>query len=385
MKHATQVETLKKLLELRAIDRDQEVKDEVVQVPVRNYTDPDRLDRELSTAFRNYPMVAGSAVAVREPGSYLMSPWARFPYVVVRDKSGTLRAFLNMCRHRGARLVSGNEECLKAFVCPYHGWTYNLDGSLMSITKEYNFPGVDCEQRGLHELAVTEHAGLIWVHPTPGATIDLRANLGEQICEDFEHFGLEQLIVHRKKTVTLNANWKLLLQTYLDRYHVPVLHRNSIAEFFKQGVIAHHLHGPHIRIAAGLTSLPTAADLDPQAWQILNYASILYTLFPNTYLIVHSNLVSINSFYPVAPDATIWTHEMLYRQGDYEGEEGQEALTQRFANIDRVFQYEDFGTAEGCQAALQPGYGDEHHLLGLEEGLLATFQESVDSVINQPV
>lgn len=379
MKRETQVETLQALLKQRAIDRDQESTTETVEVPVRNYVDPDILKREMVTAFRDYPLVAGHASQVREPGSYLLSEWDKIPYVVVRDKEGSLRAFLNICRHRGSRLVSGKEEELKAFVCPYHGWCYNLDGSLRSVTKEYNFPGLECSKKGLKELPVLEHMGLIWIHPTPGASINLPDYLGEAIDSDIEHFELNEFVSHRKKTVTLNANWKLLLKTYLDRYHVPILHKNTIAPFFNKGVIAHFEYGPHIRISAGLTSLPEAAKVNPSEWQILNYASVLYTLFPNTYLIIHSDLISINRFYPQAPDKTIWIHEMLYRKGNYEGEEGQKALTERFANIDAVFEHEDFAIAESCQSNLN--YGDEFHTLGLEEGLLAIFQQNVDRVL----
>jgi phenylpropionate dioxygenase-like ring-hydroxylating dioxygenase large terminal subunit len=126
MKHETQVETLRTLLKLREHGRDQEMLGEVVQILVSNYTEPDILAREMATVFRNYPMVAGHASHVREPGAYLLSDWNKFPYVVVRDRAGNLRAFLNTCRHRGARLVSGDKNPLKAFVCPFHGWVYDL-------------------------------------------------------------------------------------------------------------------------------------------------------------------------------------------------------------------------------------------------------------------
>jgi len=155
------------------------------------------------------------------------------------------------------------------------------------------------------------------------------------------------------------------------------LHRNTIALVFEKGVIAHFEHGPHIRIAAARTQLPEALQAEPTSWRILDYASVFYTLFPNSFLIFHANIVSLNSFYPEAPDRTIWTHEMLYRESDYQGTEGQETLAKRFANIDSVFSREDFGIVEGIQANLSSG-ANEFHTLGLEEGLLAMFQEEID-------
>jgi len=377
MKHETQVETLKTLLKLREQGRDQEMTGEVVQVPVRNYTEPDVLEREMATVFRDCPMVAGHALHVREPGSYLLSDWNKLPYVVVRDKEGTLRAFLNTCRHRGARIVSGDEKRLKAFVCPFHGWVYDLDGSLKSVTKAYAFPDLDHSKYGLKELPVAEHMGLIWIHPTPGATIDLASYLGA-IGDDIEHFEIDKLVSYRKSIVTKKANWKLLLKTYLEGYHVPFLHRNTISKVFKKGVIAHFEHGPHIRLAAARANILDALKVDSESWQILDYASVYYTLFPNTFFIMHPDYVSINAFYPEAPDRTIWTHEMLYRESDFEGARGEAALAKRFEYTnDVVFDLEDFAVAEDVQVGLRCG-ANEFHTLGLEEGLLAIFQKSID-------
>ena len=376
MNHETQVATLQTLLRLRVTDRDQEMLGKVIKTPVRNYTDPAILERELATVFRDCPLVAGHASQVREPGRALLGPWDRLPYVVVRDQEGQLRAFLNICQHRGTRLVNNTDTPLKMMVCPFHGWTYGLDGKLRGVTKSYDFPDLDCDKHHLKELACVERDGLVWIHPRPGATIDLESYLGATLNNDLQHFRLDEMSLHRKRTVIKNANWKILLQTYLERYHVPILHTNTIAQVFRQGVIAHYEHEPHIRIAAARTNLEDALQVDPASWRILNYASVFYTLFPNTFLINHANIVSLNSFYPLAPDKTLWSHEMLYRDADYAGEEGQDTLAKRFANIDAVFEHEDFGVVESVQKGLP--YGDEYHTLGLEEGLLAMFQNSVD-------
>ncbi len=380
MRHEKQVETLNKLLALREQGRDEEMLGEVVHIPVRNYTDPDIFEREMATAFSDYPMIAGHASSVREPGSYLLSDWDRFPYVVVRDRGGTLRAFLNVCRHRGARLVSGEEDRLKAFVCPYHGWAYGLDGSLRSVPKSYAFPGLDRCKYSLQELPVTERMGLVWVHPTSGATIDLDSHLGA-IGDDIEHFAIGDLVRYCKTSVTRNANWKLLLKTYLEGYHVPHLHRTTLAANFKKGVIAHYEHGPHIRMAAARTNILDVLDVEPESWRILDYASVYYLLFPNAFFIMHPDYVSINAFYPLAPDRTIWTHEMLYRASRFQGERGQAALAKRFKfTNDVVFDQEDFAIAERVQEGLRYG-PNEYHTLGTEEGLIGIFQQSIDALI----
>jgi len=158
--------TLGTLQALRRSGRDQRMLGRVVRLPVNIYTDSGILENEMASVFRNHPMVAGHVSSVRDPGTYLLSDWVKFPYVIVRATDGRLRAFLNICRHRGARIVSGNGPCLKAFVCPFHGWSYGLDGQLKGVTKPYNFPELDREKFALIELPVVERAGLIWIHPT---------------------------------------------------------------------------------------------------------------------------------------------------------------------------------------------------------------------------
>lgn len=377
MNQEEQIRAMSRLFALRAEGRDEEMLGRVVRVPVRNYTDPAIHERELATVFRDLPLVAGHASAVAEPGSLLLSDWNRIPYVVTRDRQGQLHAFLNQCRHRGARLVKGDEKQLKAFVCPFHNWVYDLDGSLRAITREEDFPGIDKREYGLKKLPVTEAGGLIWVHPRPDGVLDLPSYLGF-VLDDLVDFDVEKLVRYRKTKVVKNANWKLLIKTYLEGYHVPYLHRTTLSKAFRKGVLSHAEHGPHIRMTAGRSNLEEAQALDPASWRILDYASVYYVLFPNTFFIMHPDYVSINIFYPEGPDRTIWTHEMLYREGDFVGDDGMDALAKRFAfTNDVVFDGEDFAIAEEVQATLHYDE-DGFHTLSTAEGLLAMFQQSID-------
>lgn len=371
---------MRTLLDLRDRGEHQEMLGEVARLPVSNYTDPGILERELDTVFRDYPLLAGHASQVSEPGSYLLSEWDRIPYVVVRDAEGSLRAFINICRHRGAQIVSGDEEELRALVCPYHGWTYGLDGQLKSITKSHNFPGIDKSEFGLIELPVTDRMGLVWVHPTPGASMDIDAYLGD-FGDDIRHFGVDGLKLYRRNVVTKQANWKLLIKTYLEGYHVPVLHRGTLSGAFKRGVISYTLDGSHLRLAAARTNILDAREVDEDSWRILEYASVYYSLFPNTFFIMHPDYVSMNHFYPLAPDRTVWVHDMVYDPSLFEGAEGELALKKRFEfTNDVVFDQEDFAIAEQVQGGFSYG-ADAFHTLGLEEGLLSIFQRNIDEVL----
>jgi phenylpropionate dioxygenase-like ring-hydroxylating dioxygenase large terminal subunit len=384
MNHDDQVAMLKRLLALRSTHRDEKMLDDVVMMPVSKYTEQSLLDRELGSVFTRFPLIVSHVSALREPGSYVTSDWDQFPYLVMRGEDGRVRAFYNQCRHRGARLLDERAGSVRRnLVCPFHGWVYGLDGRLQGITRSNEFPGIDKCDYGLVELPATEAGGFVWVARDPGAQLDIPGFLGG-FYQDMVDFDIASLVQYRKTRVVKQANWKLLIQTYLEGYHVPYLHRETLANAFKKGVIAYDKDGPHIRLSAARTNVEDTALKPEREWRILDYASIYYTLFPNTFFILHPDYVSINTFWPLAPDRTIWTHEMLYRAEDFTGSAGQSALEKRFRfTNDTVFDQEDFAIAENIQRALGHG-GSDHHVLGLAEGLLAMFQDNIDARLGAP-
>ncbi len=141
---------------------------EVMLNPVSNYTDPERLNQEIETLFRKFPIIVGHVEQLREPGQYFTHDDTGIPILVTRNRAGALKAFLNVCRHRGARVAT--ELCGKAntLSCPYHAWTYDLDGKLRGIRQPSGFDDLNKEALGLVELPAFERFGLIWVRPSAG-------------------------------------------------------------------------------------------------------------------------------------------------------------------------------------------------------------------------
>ena len=377
MKQDEQVAMIKRLLALRETRRDEKMLDDVVHIPVSKYTDEKLLDRERASVFTRYPLIAGHVSMLAEPGSYIASDWDEFPYFVVRGDDGRVRAFYNQCRHRGTRLITERSGNLRNLVCPFHGWIYGLDGTLKGITRSHDFPGVDKSDYGLVELPATEAGGFVWVARDPDTSLDIPAFLGT-FYDDLINFDVASLVQYKKTKVVKRANWKLLIKTYLEGYHVPHLHRTTLSRAFKKGVIAYDKDGAHIRLSAARTNIEETAMKPEGEWRILDYASVYYTLFPNTFFILHPDYVSINTFWPLSADETVWTHEMLYRAEDFPGSAGQSALQKRFTfTNDTVFDQEDFAIAVDVQRTLRHG-GSDHHVLGLAEGLLAMFQDNID-------
>jgi len=136
--------------------------DEVWREPVENYRSEARFRRELEL-LRRLPAPFCPASALREPGAYVARQAAGIPILAVRGADGKVRAFRNACRHRGAEVASGM-GCAKAFVCPYHGWTYGLDGRLSRIQHERGFPELDKTTHGLVPVLAQERAGIVFIH-----------------------------------------------------------------------------------------------------------------------------------------------------------------------------------------------------------------------------
>ena len=376
MKHERQMALLDRMLELRR-RREDRLSDTVLHLPLDAYTSQEIFERELETLFSGSPLVAGHMDGVREPGSYMLSDWTRQPYFVVRGEDGVLRAFHNTCRHRGSPLIiKENDEPLRALVCPFHGWTYGLDGALQAIPRAFAFPCIDKRDYGLKECSVAESTGLVWVHPARKESFDPAQELGA-FSKDFAEFHLERFVSYRKVVTEKKANWKLLVHLNLEGYHVANLHKGTLAPHFREGFLSHDVEGPHLRVLAAKTNLLDAEKVPKKQRKLLDFVALSYILFPNTIFIVHDDKIIIGRFFPLAPDRTLWSLEMLYLPDKYVGESGQKALRNHFLFTEYLLDDQDYMMAERVQANLLNGV-NETHMLGLEEGLLMVFQETVN-------
>jgi choline monooxygenase len=188
----------------------------------RLYRDPELLEVEQRRIFARTWQFAGHVTQLPEPGTYITTNAGVEPVLVLRDDEGELRAFRNVCRHRGSRLLSGSGECGKAIRCRYHGWTYRFDGELIGVPEGRAIPGLDKSALGLFPARVEVMSGLVFVN------LDIHATpLAERVAglpERLERYGLEGLKVVKEKPSTQPANWKIVVDNYLEGYHVPIAH-----------------------------------------------------------------------------------------------------------------------------------------------------------------
>ena len=200
--------------------------DHAIKVPTSQYTDPERLQREVALIFEREPQLMGFTGDIPEPGDYFTAAIGRRPVIVVRGEDGSARAFLNACRHRGMEVAAGSGSTLR-FTCPYHNWTYSADGRLIAIPDRSAFATCDIAD-GLLELPLAERHGLLVLHPDPTGSADVDAFLGP-LAPELTHFGLEQLRPVARREARVRCNWKLTNAMGMEGYHVRFLHGRLLA------------------------------------------------------------------------------------------------------------------------------------------------------------
>jgi choline monooxygenase len=205
---------------------------EAATIPAPFYTDARIADLERRTVFSRSWQMVGRLDQVAKPGEYITATVAEEPIVVVRGDDGVLRAFYNVCRHHAAAVMTEPQGCAKHLRCPYHGWTYGLDGTLKGAPEFNDVRNFDRSQNGLVQVRVEGWEKFVFVSLDPAAP-SLPDFLGGMVAR-FQPLGLAKLRFFDRRVFHLNCNWKVFVDNYLDGgYHVPHLHKglSSVLEY----------------------------------------------------------------------------------------------------------------------------------------------------------
>jgi phenylpropionate dioxygenase-like ring-hydroxylating dioxygenase large terminal subunit len=320
------------------------------QLAVERYLDPARLAAEVE-AMRGGPVLLGHASEL-PPSSRIAVERLGLPLLLSRDPEGQVHGHYNVCRHRGMRLVEPGAGPCRGFVCPYHGWSYGLDGRLGGLPHRDAF---DHLPEGLRPFPLLERHGLLWGWPAiegrePPQALD--AWLGG-IGAELDWFGLPGAALFRRVEMEKRCNWKLIVEAFLEGYHIRALHRNTISPFFCDASTVSERVGAHFRSAAARRHM---AERAPGAAPDLRLdCTFTHYLFPNTILIFHPDYASLISLWPLAADRVLWSHALLVPAAQL-----TEALRphweKSFELIEQsVLQKEDLYACEGIQAGLASG------------------------------
>ena len=345
--------------------------DEVWREPVANYCSEDRFGRELAV-LRRTPVPFCPSAALGEPGAYVARVAAGVPIVAVRGRDGTVRAFRNACRHRGAEVASGM-GCSKAFVCPFHGWTYGLDGQLKRIHHERGFPDVDRSTHGLAPVLAQERSGLVFItQDGQGTEPDPGLGLPDLTSDDLD--------LLETTDGEIDVNWKVLVEGAIEGYHIRFGHPET---FFPYGydnlnIVEHS--GPNSRVTFPFRRIEKLADVPVEDRQIAGRVTFVYHVFPNALVTVLSHHTILVVFEPIAPGRTQnISYSLAHTGGDPEAIE----TARRDARfVTETGAPEDFALAESVQRTMASG-ANEHLTFGHYERAVVHFHRNLQAALEE--
>ena len=322
------------------------------------YTDPAVLDAELESIFARRWMLVGRGSEIPDPGDYVTVDVAGESVIIVRQPDGAVRGMLNVCRHRGARiLLDEHGSCPRMIRCPYHSWSYGLDGTLVGAPNLRGSVGLAQARLGLQQVTVREVHGCLWVNLDRDAQdvdADIGAQLRERLGSDEALAGweLDRLVTGRQIRYDVAANWKLIVENFMECYHCSSIHPELVAVVpeFRGGVASQELpvgHGAALGAEAegftvdgraGLAPLPRLDDPGQRAYFAI-------TLLPNAFVNLFDDHVVLHRFTPVAVDRTEVVCDWLFAP---EVLAAQPEVGPTVELFDRVNQ-QDFEACERCQ------------------------------------
>jgi phenylpropionate dioxygenase-like ring-hydroxylating dioxygenase large terminal subunit len=378
----------RRLVDLIRGDDKSDFGDEVLELDPRVYTDPERFEAERQKIFMEQPMLVALAGELSEPGDRVLFDAAGPPILVVRGEDGVLRAFLNMCTHRGAKLVS-NCDRTKRLLCPFHGWTFDLEGRVANIPLSRGFEGLDVDARGLVRVPVAEWKGMVFVRARPGEEeLDVERFLGSigPLLDALELGTLRRVCTDR---LEVQSNWKLALDMGRENYHVPVVHKDSLALNLYPHVTIFDCYGPHSRFSGASRDFADLAEKPESEWPPMNYQAVHY-LFPNTTLsFTHAidgetPVVTMSRVFPGSSVGEAMTLMATYRRGEAESV-ADEQLQAMHAAVVAIVGTEDYGVAHKVWESIEHGEPGIPFVLGRNELLVQRYHQEIAKRIGMPL
>ena len=349
-----------------------------------NYCDPARFEIEQRVLFREGPVFFGLSADLPEPGTWRSMRFDGIPIVVVRQADMSLRAMVNMCRHRGSPLVDpqSSGSGLRVFSCPYHAWSYQLDGSLRSrpaAEQAFDDVEINCD---LLTRPVSEKHGLIFVRPGGDEPVDVDQALGGAE-DDLAAFGLDNYVRVDSRTAEWDLNWKFFFDSFSETYHIRTLHRDTIGPAFTSDGIIFEPFGRNL-LAVGLRADVRDEFAKPRdEWSIIPYGTIQYFLVPTGMIVHQLDHLEVWNVEPVSVNRSRFTAS-VYAPAEPADERSRNYFVKNLELLLDVTGTEDFPALEDIQRSLESG-ALEHMVYGKIEAPLVHFHTEVNKAIDAAV
>jgi choline monooxygenase len=337
--------------------RTTDLADEVMELPTEVYSAAHH-EREVEVLFRGQPLVFCLSGALPGPETFRTVDLCGTPILLTRDGQGRVRALANACRHRGVRVADGAGKA-KRFTCPFHAWTYDIDGRLEAVPTAEAFDGMCWERKGLVELPVAEGYGLIVGRLRPGPCPEIEDYLGPGLADELAMLDFAGWEPHGEPHVhQVDANWKVTLDTFRENYHFNFLHRRTLAKYAYGGVLTFDAFGPHLRNCSALRSIDELRGRPEAEWgDASQHFSYQYSLFPNTSLTFDSRHIELWQILPVTADKSEVLH-MAYLRPGLSDEERSKVVDMAPWICETVVDGEDFWVAGRTEPGVRTGLLD---------------------------
>ncbi len=349
-------------------------------IPVARYKENEFLKLERDRLWTQTWLYAGHTDELPNSGAYKLWDLSGVPVVILQDQPGEYRAFYNSCRHRGGPLVRESRGQLHgSLLCPYHGWNYSLDGKLIGVRDRGNFPGLNLQCRSLLPLRCERLGNWIFVNQDTEAR-PLAEDLGP-IGEYFKRLDIDGLRLVHQETFTVSCNLKILLEGFLEVYHLSSLHENTVHRFldYRRTHMELWRNGHSCMLTAnrrkewqdpgaqGMRPIPGTTDLERHNNPSLH-------IFPNLITPVSSTGLPFNLIWPISDDTSLL--EVVWFAPDWGNASRPAGWKRRISNYNRIIG-EDVALVEQIQSAVH-SEGFKDIPLSYQERRLYHWHEELD-------
>ena len=350
-----------------------------MQIPVTAYTDEAQFQAERQAVFFESPIAVALSLEIPRPGDFLTQTIMGKPLLFTRDKEGVLHCFINVCRHRGAKVCAAEKGHRSRFSCPYHAWTYSNKGELIGVYGEASFGEVDRASMGLAELPCDERSGVIFACLTPGKPLDLDNWLGE-FAEKLAHQNLEQWHLYTERFLS-GAGWKATLDGYLEVYHHDSVHGKTVGPYTVGNLLVHDTWGAHQRMVIAKKDITELNKTAPENWEAPeSYIRVVHSVFPNLSIsAILGGQCLIGFVYPGETSTTTVTRQLIL-SAEAPATDEEKATIENFSQMTlQAVRDEDYALVATVQGALHAGANDSF-LIGKNEPAVQHYHRTIATI-----
>ncbi len=351
-----------------------------MRLPIAAYLDEARYREEVQRVFVDGPIAVALSLELSEPGSYRAFTVLSKPLLLTRDAQGQVRAFLNVCRHRGAQVCEGGSGVKDRFTCPYHAWTYDSTGALVKVYGDDAFGAFDVAERGLTELACEERHGVVFCCLNPRRTFSIDPWL-QDMGEPLAALQLDNWVLYEQRDLA-GPGWKVAFDGYLEVYHHDIVHRSTVGQHTIGNLLVHDTFGPHQRLTFGRKTLKEVTGELQGDWDPDEYIRIVHSVFPNLSIsgIVGGHCLVSQIFPGDDLASTVTRQSILCAPGEQDAAWEEAASTFSRLALEAV-RDEDYALGLSVQSALPSG-ANADFLLGRNEPGVQHYHRTLAAIMD---